>query len=413
MIGSIIGDIVGSVYEFDNIKTKDFEFFSPNCSYTDDSILTIATADWLLHGGDVANYYSRYGNTYRDPMGGYGSGFAGWLQRTANARDFRSYNSYGNGSAMRVGPVGWAYNTAAEVLAKARESAECTHNHPEGIKGAQATALAIFMARTGSSKDDISNAIEELGYNLDFTCDSIRAIYNWEGSSQGTVPQAIVAFLDGKNFEDCIRNAVSIGGDSDTMACIAGSIAEAFYGVPSNMRMYALRHLPDDLRKVVIEFESTSGRKVAHEAVPSIRNTRRVTPGRITSLKPGQIFVFGSNVHGMHAGGAAAAAVSHFGAVWGQGEGLQGSSYAIPTMEGMENMCEAVRRFTQFAATHPQLHFLVTPIGCGIAGYSAHQVAPLFADCTTLPNVSLPHPFWVILNAKKQRADEFDDDLPF
>lgn len=263
MIGSIIGDIVGSVYEFANIKTKDFEFFGPECCYTDDSILTIATADWLLHGGDVAHYYSRYGNRFPLPMGGYGGNFAMWLWRSEHQGDYSAYNSYGNGSAMRVGPIGWAFNTVEDVLAKARESAECTHNHPEGIKGAQATALAIFMARTGSSKSDIRRAVEELGYRLDFTCDSIRASYGWEASCQGTVPQAIVAFLGGKDFEDSIRNAISIGGDSDTLTCITGSIAEAFFGVPATMSEHALSLLPDELRQVVIEFEETFGQKVA------------------------------------------------------------------------------------------------------------------------------------------------------
>lgn len=155
MIGSIIGDIVGSIYEFSNIKTKDFELFKPECEYTDDSVLTFATADWLLHGGNVAHYYSRYGQEYPYPMGGYGNGFKDWLIRSSREGIYEPYNSCGNGSAMRVSPVGWAFNTKEEVLFWARKSAECTHNHTEGIKGAQATALSILMARQGKSKEEI------------------------------------------------------------------------------------------------------------------------------------------------------------------------------------------------------------------------------------------------------------------
>ena len=183
MLGSIIGDIVGSIYEFGNIKTKDFEFFSMDGSYTDDSILTLATADWLLNGGDVAHYYSRYGIENPWPMGGYGGGFQLWIVRSNRQNDFRPYNSCGNGSAMRVGPVGWAFDTKEKVMAKAKESAECTHDHPEGIKGAQATALCIFMARQGASKEEIRKEIEKVfGYNLDFTCDGIRPTYTWGGT---------------------------------------------------------------------------------------------------------------------------------------------------------------------------------------------------------------------------------------
>ena len=262
MLGSIIGDIVGSIYEFGNIKTKDFEFFSMDGSYTDDSILTLATADWLLNGGDVAHYYSRYGIENPWPMGGYGGGFQLWIVRSNRQNDFRPYNSCGNGSAMRVGPVGWAFDTKEEVLVKAKESAECTHDHPEGIKGAQATALCILMARQGSSKDEIRKEIEkEFGYDLDFTCDGIRPTYTWGGTCQDSVPQAIVAFLDGKDFEDCIRNAISIGGDSDTIGCITGSIAEAFYGIPQDIREKGFAYLPKEFKAIVSEFESRFGMK--------------------------------------------------------------------------------------------------------------------------------------------------------
>ena len=262
MLGSIIGDIVGSIYEFDNIKTKDFEFFSDKGSYTDDSILTLATADWLLNGGDLAHYYSQYGVENPWPMGGYGGGFQLWIVRSNRQNDFRPYNSCGNGSAMRIGPVGWAFDTKEEVLAKAKESAECTHNHPEGITGAQATALCILMSRQGVTKEEIRKEIEkEFGYDLNFTCDGIRPTYTWGGTCQDSVPQAIVAFLDGKDFEDCIRNAISIGGDSDTIGCITGSIAEAFFGIPHDIREKGLSYLPQGFKDIVLTFEAKYGTK--------------------------------------------------------------------------------------------------------------------------------------------------------
>ena len=264
MIGSIIGDIVGSVYEFtpNNIKTKQFEFFNPNGSYTDDSILTFATADWLLHGGEVAHYYSKYGEKYPWPMGGYGGGFKLWLVRSIRQQDYRPYNSCGNGSAMRVGPVGSAFDTIEEILAKAKESAECTHNHPEGIKGAQATALAIMMARHGCDKNEIRSEIEKrFEYDLQFTCEQIRPTYTWGGTCQDSVPQAIVAFLDGEDYEDSIRNAISIGGDSDTIGCITGSIAEAYFGVPADLRNSAMNYLPEEFQSIISEFENKFGNK--------------------------------------------------------------------------------------------------------------------------------------------------------
>ena len=264
MIGSIIGDIVGSIYEFtpNNIKTKQFEFFNPNGSYTDDSILTFATADWLLHGGEVAHYYSKYGEKYPWPMGGYGGGFKLWLVRSIRQQDYRPYNSCGNGSAMRVGPVGWAFDTIEEILAKAKESAECTHNHPEGIKGAQATALAIMMARHGCDKNEIRSEIEKrFEYDLQFTCEQIRPTYTWGETCQDSVPQAIVAFLDGEDYEDSIRNAISIGGDSDTIGCITGSIAEAYFGVPADLRNSAMNYLPEEFQSIISEFENKFGNK--------------------------------------------------------------------------------------------------------------------------------------------------------
>lgn len=265
MLGGIIGDIVGSIYEFHNIKTKDFPLFSERCGYTDDSVLTIATAQWLLDGGsqsDSGNYYFRYAFNYPHPNGGYGSGFYKWVGRAENG-DFSPYYSCGNGSAMRVGPVGWAFDNEEDVLKAARYSAEATHNHPEGIKGAQATARCILLARDGWEKEDIRFAIEEeFKYNLAFTCDSIRDTYQWGSTCQDTVPQAIVAFLDGVDFEDCIRNAISIGGDSDTLACITGSIAEAYFGIPKEIYDKGMEYLNPHFKNVVQEFEAKYGNKI-------------------------------------------------------------------------------------------------------------------------------------------------------
>ena len=270
MLGAIIGDIVGSKYEFHNIKTKDFPLFGKYCDFTDDSILTIATADWLLHGGNVAEYYSNYAANNDCPMGGYGSGFRRWITRTIVDGDFSPYNSCGNGSAMRVGPVGWAFDTEQEVLAWAKKSAECTHNHPEGIKGAQATALCVYLARKGASTNDIRKRIEEdFNYDLSLSVDEIRPRYSWQGldsagnggTCQGSVPQAIVCALEATDFEDAVRNAVSIGGDSDTIGCITGSIAEALFGIPDDLREKGMSYLPQEFKKVIEEFEGKYGYK--------------------------------------------------------------------------------------------------------------------------------------------------------
>lgn len=257
MLGSIIGDIVGSIYEFHNIKTKDFPLFSEQMEITDDSILTIATADWLLHGGESGEYYYKYATRYPHPMGAYGVSFQAWVAKSKSWQLLPPYNSCGNGSAMRVGPVGWVFNSTDNIMHAAMLSAECTHNHPEGIKGAQATALCIYLAREGHDKETIRQIVsQQFGYDLSFTCNDIRPTYGWEGTCQGSVPQAIVAFLDATSFEDAIRNAISIGGDSDTIACITGSIAEAYFGIPTAIRQRALAYLPDELKAVVEEFEA-------------------------------------------------------------------------------------------------------------------------------------------------------------
>ena len=272
MLGSIIGDTAGSVYEFNNIKTMNFPFFSEKSDYTDDSIMTMAVADWLLkdptHGMDTleASLIS-FAKKYPCPMGGYGGGFHRWLFHPEElgdygSRDFKPgtrhpYNSWGNGSAMRASANGWMFDTLEETERVAGLSAAITHNHPEGIKGAQSTAAAIFMARNGSSKEAIRSYItEKYGYNLNRTCDEIRPVYHWESSCQGTVPEAMVAFFDSTDFESAIRLAISLGGDSDTLACITGGIAEAFYKeIPDPIAKGIWSLLPEDFKAILKEME--------------------------------------------------------------------------------------------------------------------------------------------------------------
>lgn len=257
-IGAIIGDIVGSVYEFNNIKTKDFELFGPRCTFTDDSIMTIATMKALLDGGEPENFIFNYqllGNKYPSS---YGTGFGQWLR----SDDPKPYNSWGNGSAMRVSPVAWFYDDLEAVERAAEVSASVTHNNPEGVKGAQTTAAAIFMARTGKSKRDIKSYIEhKYDYLLDFSLNDIRASYKFDESCQGTVPPAIVAFLESTDFEDAIRNAISLGGDSDTLAAITGSIAESFYGVPDNISNKAINYFSNNLAGIVNQFDEACSSK--------------------------------------------------------------------------------------------------------------------------------------------------------
>ena len=250
MIGAIAGDIIGSAYEHRQIKTKEFPLFTVLCNFTDDTVLTVAIADAILSGKPYADSVRRIGSRY--PDAGYGGFFIDWLY----SPDPRPYNSWGNGSAMRVSPVGFASTTEDEVLAQAKATAEFTHNHPEGVKGAQATALAIFLARTGSDKESIRSRItSQFDYDLERTVDDIRPSYSFDVSCQGTVPEAIIAFLDSDSYEDAVRNAVSLGGDSDTLACITGGIAEAFYGeVPDCIRIKVKELLPPDLWSVTEAF---------------------------------------------------------------------------------------------------------------------------------------------------------------
>ncbi len=261
MIGAILGDIVGSPYEFDRgKKIKDFgPLFIDASEYTDDSVMTIAVAEGLLDSGldaepetikkAVVKSMKKWGRKYINA--GYGQKFIWWLMLADN----KPYGSWGNGSAMRVSSAGWLYDSLERTREVARLTAEVTHNHPEGIKGAEATASAIFLARTGKSKEEIQEyIIQEFGYDLSRTLDEIRPDYHHVESCQHTVPEAITAFLEGNDFEDVVRCAVSLGGDCDTLTCIAAGIAEAFYGVPEEYKEKALARIEDDMREVYERF---------------------------------------------------------------------------------------------------------------------------------------------------------------
>lgn len=250
LCGAIAGDIVGSVYEFSPFKSTEFSLFCYSSEFTDDSVMTVANADWLLSRDSLFGIMQDWGNRY--PTAGYGGMFLNWLQNY----DPQPYNSFGNGSAMRVSPVGWAFDTLEKTLEAAKQSAEVTHNHPEGIKGAQATAACIFLARTGKSKQEIKEYIENtFSYNLSRTCDEIRPSYYFDVTCQGSVPESIIAFLDSTDFESAIRLAVSLGGDADTMGAITGGIAEAFYGgVPEHIRKEVQKRLPKEFINVMQEF---------------------------------------------------------------------------------------------------------------------------------------------------------------
>ncbi len=261
MYGAILGDIIGSPYEFDRgNKSKEFELFNGQTTFTDDTVMTIAVAEALLDAGRdasldeirkaVVSSMQKWGRKY--PDAGYGARFIGWLDE----EDPRPYGSYGNGSAMRVSPVGWLYGSLERTREVAAATADVTHDHPEGIKGAESVASVIYLARTGSSKEEMKEyVVREFGYDLSRTCDEIRPCYHHVESCQETVPEAMTAFFEGTDFEDVIRTAVSLGGDCDTLTDIAGAMAEAFYGVPAIMQAQCNARLPEEMQEVIARFK--------------------------------------------------------------------------------------------------------------------------------------------------------------
>ena len=290
LMGAVLGDIAGSIYEFNPRKSTDIDLQDDEMDYTDDTIMTIAVADWILNDKKhtkkgLVTRMQEWGRKYPNPMGAYGGMFSQWL--TSN--NPKPYNSWGNGAAMRVAAVGFAFSTLEEALEVAKKSAEVTHNHPEGIKGAQATAAAIFMARTGCSKEDIRRYISEnFGYDLNRTCDDIRPNYSFDGSCQGTVPESIIAFLDSKDYEDALRLCISLGGDADTMGAITGAIAGAYYGtMPYAFHEFGMAKLPDDIKDVLSKFDYNHGRMVSCYWRPPEYNAEEL----IRKVQSGETFI--------------------------------------------------------------------------------------------------------------------------
>ena len=258
MLGAIIGDIVGSRFEWNNIKTKDFDFFTHICKLTDDSVMTLAVAKAILESGSNVDKLGRLAVLHMRDLGrkypncGYGGMFRQWII----SDNMGAYNSFGNGAAMRVSACGFAAKNLEEAKLLSRKVTEVTHNHPEGIKGAEAAAVCVFLAREGKNILEIRDYVNQHYYPMNFSLDSIRGNYRFNETCQGTVPQAIMAFFESTGFEDAIRNAVSIGGDSDTLAAITGGIAEAYYGIPVEICKLALTFLDERLLKILTEFEN-------------------------------------------------------------------------------------------------------------------------------------------------------------
>ena len=252
MIGAIAGDIIGSVFEHHPVKTTRFPLFSSSSRFTDDTVLSVAIADAILNQTQYVTVLKTYGRRY--PTAGYGMSFFSWMQ----SDDTKPYNSWGNGAAMRVSAVGFAFSSSPDVMHAAQKTAAVTHNHPEGIKGAQATALAIYMARQGAAKSDIRRRISaQFHYDLDRSLADIRPQYTFDISCQGSVPESVLAFLESVDFEDAVRLAVSLGGDSDTMACIAGGIAQAYYGqIPRDIITQVRQRLPDPFLEIIDQFNA-------------------------------------------------------------------------------------------------------------------------------------------------------------
>jgi len=252
MLGAIIGDVLGSTFEFYPMKTKKFELLDNKSHFTDDTVMTVAVADSILNEVPYIESLQSWGRKY--PRAGYGSWFRKWIHQ----EDPKPYNSFGNGSAMRCSSIGWLFDDEESVLEEAKRSAEITHNHPEGIKGAQSVALGVLMGRKGSSKKEIKEKLEDLfGYNLSQRLENIIPSYTFDSTCQGSVPQAIIAFLESTDFEDAIRNSISLGGDADTQACITGSLAEAHYkNIPDEISSFVKWRIEDDLLDVMDQFNS-------------------------------------------------------------------------------------------------------------------------------------------------------------
>lgn len=404
IIGAVIGDVVGSAFEFtDNIPHR-FKLFRSVCSFTDDTVLTVAIADALLHGRTFADAISDWGSRYT--YAGFGGSFREWKKRRKKDPNATN-NSKGNGCGMRVSPVGFFADTIEETMELAKESALLTHNSPEGIAGAQAIAVAVFMAKEQRAKEEIKAFIETtFGYNLGMSNDGVRKFIGTLDSAgnthrerewaKNTCPVAITAFLNSNGYEETIRTAISYGGDVDTIACMAGGIAAAYYGVPQEIIDGVAPYLPKDIIAVINEFDG-------------LELENRTTPSQIDRwAKEGHVLVYGSGkeLTGKKKGATALRdnetigymADRRFGSRH-QLEGLAGNSYAIPTVGAtLEEIGQSVARFIDFADAHPRLTFIVTNVGCSSkAGYSPTDIAPLFKEIAGNANVMLPKEFRKII----------------
>ena len=400
IIGAIIGDIVGSTYEFAEKIPSKFKLFRSACSFTDDTVLTVAIADALLHGRPFADAIEDWGNRYI--YAGFGHSFREWKKRRKN-NPSATNNSKGNGCGMRVSPIGFWAKSIDEAMSLAKESAIITHNSPEGIAGAQAIATAVFMAKEQRSKEEIKQFVEKtFGYDLDLSYEEIWSKVNEYDNvnkmrrerewAENTCPVAIIAFLNSNSYEECIRTAISYGGDVDTIACMAGGIAAAYYGVPDEIIKEVAAYLPKDIIDIVNEFDG-------------LKLENRNTPATFDRwVKSGHILVYGSGkeISGKTKGGTPLRDNESAGYIADrrfrskhQVEGLCGDSYAIPTVGAtVEQIKEAVERFITFVKEHPELIFLVTNIGCSKkAGFTPGEIAPIFKAVADSPNVYLAKEF--------------------
>ena len=395
LLSAVVGDIAGSTYEFNPCRDYDAIVLPKAQSFfTDDSVCTLAIADSLITGKDLATTLKQWCLDF--PGRGYGGRFTVWI----HSKDSAPYNSFGNGSAMRVSACAFAAKSEEECLHLAKWSADVTHNHPEGVKGAQAAALAIFSVMQGKDKDYVCDHVLHRFYPDFRLCpiEEMKIGYEFNETSQDTVPQSIACFLESTSYDDCIRLCISMGADADTMCAIAGSIAYAYYGeMPQNWVDQAVELLPDSMLTIIRQFDAFVAQG---EPVPCTmqKPKHRFPPGMITQLRDGEVFVFGSNLAGMHGGGAARIAHQNFGAEWGVGVGMTGDCYAIPTMHGgIDEIRPYVDEFIAYAKSHTDKVFLVTRIGCGIAGFRDEEMAPLFADALGIDHIALPRSFVRIL----------------
>lgn len=395
LLSAAIGDISGMPYEFHG-RTKDYDSIDmllPQNTYTDDTICTFACAEALLHHKDMAQTLRKRGR--EDFHRGFGGRYAQWLCASTLQP---SYHSFGNGSAMRCSAAGFIATSETECIELATQTALPTHDHPDGIKGAIATALTIFYVMQGKSKGFVRQYVLQKYYPswTYLSYSDIKPTYQFDVTCQQTVPAAIICFLESRDYEDCLKLAISLGGDADTLAAIAGPMAYAhFKYIPQELIENAKSKLPEWMLEISDEFDKAASCRRFY----NLKERPQFTPERITSLLPDEVFVFGSNLEGMHGGGAARVALNRFGAIIGQGIGLQGQSYAIPTMQGgVETIKPYVDEFIEFAQEHQNLFFYVTRIGCGIAGFRDEQIAPLFAQALALDNVCLPLSFVKILS---------------